>query len=299
VKGIETSVIGSYPVPIDTMELMQRYFNQEEEIPWEKYIAFAVNDMLNAGIDIVSDGQTRDPFIQIFTRKLKGCRVRDRTEIVDKIEYNGPITIQDQRYVKDILLPRGKKLKGVVTGPYTLSNSCLNLFYKNEEEAAFDFANALKQEAKDLEKYVDVISIDEPFFSNEIPSYCKELIGIITKNISCPTILHVCGDISHVIPDILEMPVDILSHEFKASPMLFEIFKEYSFPQKICLGSVRSDDTRVEPVEEIITHINKGLDVFGDKIVQISPDCGQRLLPRDVAYQKLKNLSKAGEKINA
>ena len=42
----------------------------------------------------------------------------------------------------------------------------------------------------------------------------------------------------------------------------------------------------------------RAIDIFGDKIIQISPDCGQRLLPRDVAFQKLKNLTKAGEKIN-
>ena len=94
------------------------------------------------------------------------------------------------------------------------------------------------------------------------------------------------------------MHVDILSHEFKASPQLFDAFKEYSFSQKICLGSVRSDDLRVESVEEITKHIISAIDIFGDKIIQISPDCGQRLLPRDVAFQKLKNLSKAGEKIN-
>jgi len=68
--------------------------------------------------------------------------------------------------------------------------------------------------------------------------------------------------------------------------------------QKICLGAVRSDDTRVESVEEIMEHTKKGMDIFGEKIVQLAPDCGQKLLPRDVAFQKLKNLVKVGEKIN-
>jgi 5-methyltetrahydropteroyltriglutamate--homocysteine methyltransferase len=63
------------------------------------------------------------------------------------------------------------------------------------------------------------------------------------------------------------------------------------------LGSVRSDNERVESVGEIMNHIEKGIDVFGDKISQLAPDCGQRMLPRDVAYEKLKNLVKAGEKI--
>jgi len=293
---IKTSVIGSYPVLTDNMEIMDGYFNGEE-ISWDKYIQYAVSDMVNAGLDIVSDGQTRDPFIQIFTRKLKGCRIRARTEIVDKVEYNVPITLKDQKYVRN-LIPDDKELTGVLTGPYTLSKSCIDLYYNNEKDLAFDFAHALKQEAKLLQKHVDMISIDEPFFSNEIPEYGKEIIGIITKDISCPTRLHACGNVSDILLDLFEMPVDILSHEFKASPQIFDAFKEYAFPQKICLGAVRSDDTRVESVEEIMEHTKKGMDIFGKKIVQLAPDCGQRLLPKDVAFQKLKNLVKVGEKIN-
>ena len=98
---IKTCVIGSYPVQTDTIELMHSYFSQKE-VSWQKYIANSVNDMVNAGIDIISDGQTRDPFIQLFTRKLKGCRVRDRTEIIDKVEYDKPITVEDQKYVRNL-----------------------------------------------------------------------------------------------------------------------------------------------------------------------------------------------------
>jgi len=54
---------------------------------------------------------------------------------------------------------------------------------------------------------------------------------------------------------------------------------------------------RVEFVEEKKNNIIKAQQVFGDKIVQLAPDCGQKLLPRDVAFMKLKNLSKAGENI--
>lgn len=292
-KRIKTTVIGSYPVNIDTMEHMQGYFFQKD-VTWDKYIKSAVKDMIKAGIDIVSDGQTRDPFVNIFTRKLNGCRIRDRTEIIGKVEYDGPITVDDQKYVKS-LIPKNKQLIGLITGPYTLTNSCVDLFYNDEKDLAFDFAYALKQEAKLLQKHVELISIDEPFFSMGIPEYSKELIGIIIKGLSCPTRLHACGDVSNIIPELLEMPVDILSHEFKASPTLFDAFRQYNVTKNICLGSVRSDKTKVETVDEIVTHIKKGIDIFGNKISQLAPDCGQKMLPRNAAFQKLKNLVKAGE----
>ena len=294
-KNVKTSVVGSYSVSINNMKLMNGYFNQKEE-SWNEYISSAVNDMVDAGIEIVSDGQTRDPFVNIFTRKLKGCRIRERTEIVGKIEYGSPITIEDQKYVKRII-PKDKQLVGLLTGPYTLTNSSLDLFYSNEKELAFDFAYALKKEALTLNNYVDIISIDEPFFSMGIPDYGIELIKIITNGLTCPTRLHVCGDVSNVVEDLLEMPADILSHEFKGSPKLFDVLKEYNITKDICLGSVRSDNAKIETVDEIRDHILRGIEIFGDKIVQIAPDCGQRMLPRDVAFQKLKNLVKARDEI--
>ncbi len=162
----------------------------------------------------------------------------------------------------------------------------------------FDFAAALRNEAELLQKHVDLISIDEPFFSNELPEYAKDLIGIITNGLSCPTRLHVCGDVSRIIPQLVEIPVDILSHEFKTSPNLLDLFREYSCAKKMCVGAVRSDDVRVESVDEIVTHIEKAIAIFGENIVQIAPDCGQRLLPRETAFHKLQNLTMAGEIIN-
>jgi 5-methyltetrahydropteroyltriglutamate--homocysteine methyltransferase len=295
-KKLKTSVIGSYPICIDTGELINDYFSDKPS-SWTKYIDQAIHDMTTAGIDIVSDGQTRDPFIQLFTRKLKGCRIRNRTEIIGHVEYQDPITVQDQKYARH-LLPRNTALVGIITGPYTLTKSSIDFFYHDEKELCFDFAAALRNEASLLQKQVDLISIDEPCFSNELPEYAKELIGTITNGLSCPTRLHVCGDVSRIVPQLVEMPVEILSHEFKASPHLLKSFIEYSCLRKMCVGAIRSDEVRVESVEEIVTHIKKAIAIFGENVVQIAPDCGQRLLPREIAFRKLQNLRLAGEILN-
>ncbi len=294
-QKLQTTVVGSYPVQYNLRQMINAYFSQTE-YSWESNIRQAVQDMVSAGITLVSDGQTRDPFIQLFTRKLKGCRIRARTEIIDTIQYLQPITVADQRFVRSII-PKTIQIKGVLTGPYTLSQSCVDLFYHNEREVAFAFAKALHQEAKVLDQVVDFISIDEPFFSNNFPDYAFDLIKGVVQGITHPVTLHVCGDISSSIADIIELPVSILSHEFKAKPKLLDILKKYSFPQKLCLGCVQSDNIRVETVPEIQGHIRKALQLFGEKIIHLAPDCGQRLLPRDVAFQKLQNLVMAGEQM--
>ena len=292
---VKTTVIGSYPVDFDNLELFKKY-DAQENVSWNKYIDAAVKDMVKAGIDIVSDGQTRDPFVNIFLRKLNGCRIRNRPEIIDKVEYREPITVEDQKYVKKII-PKDHCVVGLITGPYTLMKSSIDMFYNDEKQLAFDIAKALNHEAKNLEKHVDLVSVDEPFYSVEMPDYAKELMKTVLKNVNMTTRLHICGDVSEIVPNVLEMPVDILSHEFKAKPKLFKQFKKYDVSKKICLGSVRSDDTRVETVDEIVKHLQNGNDVFDGKIVQVSPDCGLRMLPRDVAFEKLKNLVKACGKV--
>jgi len=295
-QKLKTSVIGSYPISINTQEMINGYFS-EQSVSWTQYIKQAVQDMTAAGINLISDGQTRDPFIQLFTRKLQGCRVRERTEIIGRVEHQSPITVQDQIYARR-LLPRHVELIGVLTGPYTLTKSSVDSYYHNEKELAFDFAKALRKEAELLVKHVDLISIDEPVFSNELPEYATELVYTITNRLSRPTRLHVCGDVSRIIPKLVDMPVDILSHEFKASPQLFDVFQQYPSRKHMCIGAVRSDDVAVESVEEIVSHIKKALVLFDENVVQIAPDCGQRLLPRNIAFQKLKNLAAAGEMLN-
>jgi len=294
--NLKTSVIGSYPIKTDNMKFIINYFNGLEST-WDEYILIAVNDMLKAGIDFISDGQTRDPFINIFTRRIKGCRIRNRPEVINKLEYSNPIILNDIINIKKYI-PNNKYLIGVIAGPYSLSESVVNLYYKNKMELAFDFAEIIKKEIDLIQPYVDLISIDEPFFSNNFPDFGYELIKILSNNIKCQTRLHVCGEVTKIIPDLIDLPIDILSLEFKAKPKLINSFKEYENKKKICLGSVRSDNNKIESIKEIISHVDFALSILGEKIIQISPDCGQRLLPYNIAFKKLINLVKAGEIIN-
>ena len=65
----------------------------------------------------------------------------------------------------------------------------------------------------------------------------------------------------------MELPVDILSHEFKAKPKLFDYFKKYDVSKKYAWVCVDQMILRVETIDEIIKTISqKGINVFDDKI---------------------------------
>ena len=287
------TVIGSYPVNIDRMRLMDSYFTAQQMSCWQPAISKAVNDMVKAGVKLVSDGQTRDPFMTIFTRGLSGCRVREQTEVIHPVEFHKAITLSDLEFARSIL-PKDTNLLGLIVAPFTLSKSVINQYYHDDKELAFAFAEALQQEAKAIEPVVDMISVDEPFFANDLPEYASELIDLVLEGICCPTRLHACGDVSKKVSSLLDLPVDILSHEFMATPSLFDGFKEFPNEQKkICLGCVRADQDRVESVNEIRKQIQKAKMVFGSRLAQVAPDCGLRLLPRENAFQKLVHLNQA------
>ncbi len=288
---VRTTVIGSYPAVVDRMRLMDAYFNGI--VPsWNPVIHQAVSDMLSAGVDLVSDGQTKDPFIHIFARNISGCRIRKRAEVIGPVTFDESITKDDLLFVRSLLPPK-KGLLGLLVGPFTLSQSVDDQYYHDAKQLAFDFAQVLAEEAKSIESVVDMISVDEPFFVNSFPEYASELLQVITQGVSCPVRLHACGDVSGIVSELVDLPVDILSHEFAASPQLFDVFSDQETDKMICLGAVRADQSRVESVDEIVSHLQKANDVFGDQIVQIAPDCGLRLLSRSVAIEKLTHLNQA------
>jgi len=293
---VTTTVIGSYPIHPDPVVLMRQYF-RGEEVSWKPYIASAVGDMVEAGVELVSDGQTRDVFTNIFLRRIGGCRVRGRVEVVDEVYYREPITIEDIRFVKGIL-PSNRKLLGLIVGPHTLSEYVVDSFYNDKEELSFAFARVLREEYLLLQDVVDMISIDEPSLSTSFPSYIYDLIEYMVNGIKIPIRLHICGDVSRYVDKIVDIPrVDVLSHEFKASPGLFDVFKEYECDKGFCIGCVRSDKPEVESIDEIIEHLNKAEEVFGEKVLQVAPDCGLRYLPRESAFNKLRNMVAAAMEV--
>ncbi|MFW5904497.1 MAG: methionine synthase, partial [Candidatus Saliniplasma sp.] len=245
-----------------------------------------VRAQLDTGIELVSDGQTRGGMIEIFTNGLRGFRTKKRIEIVNEIEFKKPIILSDQHLTKEIL-PENVGLKGILTGPVTLIESCDDLYYQDTKDAVLDSAEALHEEAKHLADICDVIQMDEPFLSNHFPEYAQDAVETVL-DIDIPTALHVCGDIRDNIGNLIEFDVDILDHEFASNPGLYEAYEEVDMEQKMAVGVVTTSPP-AEEVNVIKKRIDKAIKVFETDIM-IDPDCGLRNLDEETAWNKLKNL---------
>jgi len=286
---IPTTVIGSFPAPLEGGSYARSYFDGEPRDAGRDSLELAVKSQAEAGIDIVADGQTKSDFITLFAKSFRGVVMQTRPVVIGELEHVSYATVDDQKLAKS-LLPKGTKLKGIMTGPYTMAKNTNDMHYGDIEELAFAYASGLAKEAKELSNIVDYVQVDEPFFSVDFPGYGKDLLGEFFSDVSVPKMLHVCGDVSHIFADLVEYPVDYLEHEFAASPQIWDVAADIDFPQTLGVGVARSDKNKAESVKEISTRMETAISMLDPSKLMFNPDCGLRNLDLSVASEKLSNI---------
>ena len=312
-----TTVVGSYPV------ILKEPKSLSKKVPgflrgYDKYkpaIELAVKDQIEAGVDIISDGQVRGGMVEIFASTIYGMAVENKTpKIVGKIMPSpGSILIKDLKYAKKVAekiqkeygkkpektLKEGNKgVKGILTGPSTLIfSSRLEGYYSNKEDAIMDIAYALKNEAQSLEKAGALyIQIDEPIISTGVTNVkiAKKAVKIITKDLSIPTAMHVCGNVKNILNDILKFNVDIIDCEFAGIPTNINALEHVDIKdKKIGFGCIDTKTDKIETKEEVEELIKRGIELLGTENMLIDPDCGMRMRSRNSALSKLKSMTDA------
>lgn len=312
-----TTVVGSYPVlpkgPSSISQKLSAFFGTYDK--YKPAIELAVRDQIEAGIDIISDGQVRDGMVEIFAKAIPGMAVEDKTpKIVGKIMPSyGPISAADLKYAINISESISKEyssnkvkkfkegikgVKGIITGPSTLVfSSRLEGFYNKKEDAIIDLAHALKKEAEFLEKAGAIcIQIDEPFISTGVAdvNIAKKAVEIIIKDLSIPKALHVCGDVTDVFEEILKFDVDVLDFEFAGIPQNIDLLENHDLKgKKIGFGCLDTKTDKIESKEEVKNILKKGIDLIGAENMLADPDCGMRMRSRNAAFLKLKSMTEA------
>jgi 5-methyltetrahydropteroyltriglutamate--homocysteine methyltransferase len=307
-----STVVGSYPFKKQTSKSIKnklfKLFGGYD--PYKIAIKSVVEAQLDAGIDLVSDGQVRENMVKIFAMKIPGFKIEGNTsKVVSKIQKSHKSIGADDlkfaikvlnRKLKDNQFSENKGVKGIITGPNTIiHSSVIEKIYKNKELAIIDLAESLKFEAQSLEDAgAKVIQIDEPFLSSGIVDMntAKEAINIISENIAIPVSIHCCGDLSNIFDKLIEFNVNIIDCEFAGHPANIKILDKYSSRlkgKKIGFGVIDTKKQEIESVDEIAKIIQKGVDIVGSENLYIDPDCGLKLFSEKIAFAKLKNMVSA------
>ena len=312
---MRSTVVGSYPVEFkessSPKDKLLRALGAHDK--YKDAIKSSVIAQLDAGVDIISDGQVRGDMVSIFTKYIPGMKIEEgNTMIVSKIKTPiQEISVKDLQYAKKVMsdyydgnIPEGKGVKGIITGPNTIIHSSRILyFYKNKEDAIIDLAHSLKHEVDAIAQKVNpvYIQIDEPFLSTGMVDMktAREAIDILHDGLDVPLAMHVCGILSDAFKDISNFNVDILDFEFAGNNVNLGVLEKNAdliANKKIGFGCVDSSVNTVDDVKDVENLVTKAIEIVGKDNLLLDPDCGLRRAPKDVAFEKLRLMNEIKDK---
>jgi len=330
---LPTTLVGSYPQPdwlIDRPKLSKQVPRVRAHDLWlvdpqrldgaqDDATLLAIRDQERAGLDIITDGeQRRESYSNRFATALEGidadnpamitAQTGQQTpvpRVVGKVTRSRPVELRDIEFLRN---NTDRAAKITLPGPFTMSQQAKNEFYEDDEELAMAFAEAVNDEALDLEKAgADVIQLDEPWVRNNpdlARRYAVKAINRALQGITVPTVVHLCFGYAAVVPgstkpagysflaELADTSADQISIEAAQPKLDLGVLKDLA-SKKIMLGVLDLGNPEVETIADIADRIRNGLKhVAADRLV-VAPDCGMKYMPRAVAFGKLKAMCDA------
>jgi 5-methyltetrahydropteroyltriglutamate--homocysteine methyltransferase len=326
---IPTSLVGSYPQPdwlIDREALHHRLpprvrardlwrvdprWLQEAQ---DDAVLLAIRDQERAGLDIITDGEMRrESYSNRFATALDGVDVDNPGTTADRRgnptpvpRVVGPIRRREPVQVADLEFLRAntdRLVKMTVPGPFTMAQQAQNDFYEHEEEAAFAYADAVREEIAELfAAGADIVQLDEPWMEarpEQARRYALPTLERALGGIDGTTSLHICFGYPAFVPDhppayeflaeLAASPVDQISIETAQSSVELPVLAELT-GKTIILGVIALDSAEVETPETVAERIRRALPYKDASELVAAPDCGMKYLPRDAAFAKLQSL---------
>ncbi len=298
-----TNTVGSYPthsIGETAKAQMGIHDLMSGKDPFVASIEAAVEDQINAGIELISDGQVRADMVSLFAASIPGMKsVKGRSYIVGRISRPLKSVVAGDLALAEEFAADRAKLKGILTGPATLSlSSSLSTGtpYNSRLDPHLlgDLATVLNSEAERLVRAgADAIQIDEPVLYNISVEKTLPFIDAVAENLAVPVKLH-----PHVasykdyrrlftLENVQFIGVEAAKYPVFLEKLTKEEFEEHG--KRVALGVIDTDSQEVETLDTVKRRIKRGIEVFGDRM-WINPDCGLRLQTRQTAFAKLKTM---------
>jgi 5-methyltetrahydropteroyltriglutamate--homocysteine methyltransferase len=329
-----TTIVGSFPQPdwlIDREKLAGRFppRTRAREL-WRippQYLEQAQDDATliairaqeEAGLDIVSDGEIRrESYSNRFATALEGVDLDnpgtalDRSghpnpvpRIVGKIRRKHAVEVDDLKFLR---ANTTRMVKITVPGPFTMLQQAQNDYYKSEEDAAMDYADAVNAEIRDLfAAGADVVQIDEPYMQarpEKARQYGLAALNRALEGITGTTAVHICFGYAAIIharpsgysflPELAQCSCKQVSIETAQSHLDCSALQALD-GKRVMVGCIDLSDPAVETVDTIVQRIERALPYVKAENVILAPDCGMKYLPRETAVGKLRAMVEAAK----
>src|SRR3954452_7886405 len=322
-----TSLVGSYPQPdwlIDREKLRGRLQPRGRATDlWRIDPAYlrdaqdaaclvAITDQEHAGLDIITDGEARrESYSNYFVMALEGVDVDNPGTVPDRSgnpmpapRVAGPIRRREPVLVRDVEFLRAhtdRLVKVTVPGPFTMAAQADNQHYEHPREVAFAFADAVREEVRELfAAGADIVQLDEPWMESRADAaraYGIETLERALDGVTGTTVLHICFGYPLFVPghkrayrfleELAAAPVDQISIETAQAELDVSVLSKLD-GKTIILGVIALDSDEVETPETVAARIRRAQPFAQDLIA--APDCGMKYLSREAARGKLASL---------
>ena len=278
-------------------------------------VDIAILDQERAGVDIITDGESRrlDGYVDGYYAIIEGVRPVHAARKAGPWGYD-----QQTRYVATgkIKAPTGlgivsefeyltahtqRPTKVTSAGPLTFASRIRpGDAYETTVEIAEEFAHVINEELKGLAAAgATFIQIDEPARSNVTGQEMARLFNMATQGIDVKLAFHICfgnrfgrarfkrsyGD---YFPEVLEARAHQFVLEFASREMAeTDDWKEWSDGRELGAGLIDVKSFYPETPEDVAQRIRQVLRYAEADKVYINPDCGFGWSPRYIAVAKL------------
>ena len=297
----------------------------------DRATADVIADQIACGVDVPTDGEVRrENYVHYQCRHFEGFDFENLTEMVlrngayktklpsirAKIKAGDTSTLVRDWQVAE--KAAGRPVKITMPGPMTISDTTADVFYNHAPALARDLADALNAQVLALARAgCRNIQVDEPIFARKPDAALAYGIETLERCFhgapeGVNRVVHMCCGYPNKLDDT-EYPkadqasyvqiaqgvdgvTDQISIEDAHRHNPADLFTRFD-RSSLIVGFVTVASSRVETVEEIRTRMREVLQHLPPERVIAAPDCGLGFLGRDLAMQKLRNLSEAARSL--
>jgi 5-methyltetrahydropteroyltriglutamate--homocysteine methyltransferase len=312
---VQTTVVGNYPKipnrprPARLRQAINRrdrgeITNEELARIEDEVTIEVIQEQIEAGLDIVTDGQIRWDDDQTYIMRRLGNveigalqRYLDtntyyrEAEVTGALSWREPILVRDYRFAVE---NSARPVKAIITGPYTLAALSLDKHYGSREKLTMALAEELRNEVQALaEAGASIIQVNDPvivFNKEDATIFCRALTRMLDGVQVEKAVYTWFGSVDGILPALLDLPVQTIGLDFVSGRDNWEALRSARFDKKLGAGIVDGRNTRIESIEQIGESLRRLSEFVPGDSIYVNPSCGLEYLPRETAFEKLKRM---------
>jgi 5-methyltetrahydropteroyltriglutamate--homocysteine methyltransferase len=311
------TVTGSYPRPNQPPDTLKKPTLSREDA--DEMIRWAAADQVEAGLDVITDGEVRrENMYYFFQKRLDGLSF-DQMEyrsygtagfgieiaaVVDRLQNPRFELARDWRIAR-AAAPAHVEVKITCTGPHMLAkfsnNKRLDL-YPTDRDLALAYAEVLNQELREVAGAgCEFVQFDEPAwtaFPQEAP-WAAEALNKAREGLKVKIGLHVCGGnarrkrvyftkyddmaAAFATAEIHQVSLEYCTLNYN----MLTLWDKWDFKGEFAVGVIDQRSNTMETPDIVAERTRPVLEYFNPERLLLASECGFQHVPLDITRGKL------------